>query len=113
MTPYNQILYLFNTKEDNYLEKIMECFKTLDSVQEMEDIIQRFEKLNESWKSRELKDFISQLAGIKWQLQHFQKGQKKNNISPYKHIDYANIQKDQCKINEDTILKFQSLQQEN
>ena len=77
MTPYNQILELFNTKEDNYLEKIMECFKTLNSVQEMQDIIERFEKLNESWKSRELKDFISQLAGIKWQLQHFQKGQKK------------------------------------
>lgn len=107
MTPYNQILDLFNTKEDNYLEKIMECFKRLNSVQEMQDIIQRFVKFNESCESNELKDFISELAGIQWQLQHFQKGQKKNLISPYTHLDYENIKKDQCKINEETIKRFQ------
>ena len=114
MNPYNQILDLFNTKEDNYLEKIMECFKMLDSVQEMENIIERFEKFNESWKSDDLKDFTSQLAGIKWQLQHFQKGLKKNDTAPYKkYTDYENIKADQEVVNKQTILKFQSLQQEN
>jgi len=107
MTPYNQILDLFNTMEDSYLEKIIECFKRLDSVQEMEDIIHRLEEFNESWKSQQFKDFISKLGGIKWQLQHFQKGQKKNLISPYKHLDYENIKKDQCKINAETIKRFQ------
>ena len=104
---YNQILDLFNTKEDNYLEKIIECFKRLDSVQEMEDIIQRFEKLNKSWRSSELKDFITELYGIKWQLKHFQKGQKKNDIAPYKkYTDYENIKTDQEEINKQTKLKY-------
>ena len=85
----------------------MECFKMLNTVQEMEDIIERFEEFNKTWKSDDLKDFISQLVGIKWQLQHFQKGQSKNLISPYTHLDYDDIKKDQCKINEDTIKKFQ------
>ena len=79
MTPYNQILELFNTKEDNCLEKIMECFKQLDSVQEMQDIIERFEKFNESWKSNEFQDFTSELSGIKWQLQHFQNEKTKSH----------------------------------
>lgn len=114
MTPYNQILDLFNTKEDNYLEKIMECFKQLNSVQEMQDIIERFEKLNESCRSDELKDFITELYGIKWQLKHFQKGLKKNDTAPYKkYTDYENIKTDQEVVNKQTMLKFQLHQQEN
>lgn len=107
MTPYNQILDFFNTEKDNYLEKIIECFKQLNSVQEMEDIIQRFEKLNKSWRSNELKDFITELYGIKWQLKHFQKGKKKNDIAPYKkYTDYENIKTDQEEINKQTKLKY-------
>jgi hypothetical protein len=107
MTPYNQILDLFNTKEDNYLEKIMECFKQLNSVQEMQDIIERFEKLNESCRSDKLKDFITELYGIKWQLQHFQKGLKKNDTAPYKkYTDYEKVKTDQEEVNKQTRLKY-------
>ena len=114
MTLYNQILDLFNTKEYNYLEKIMECFKMLNSVQEMQNIIESFEKLNESCKSDELKDFITELYGIKWQLKHFQKGKKKNDIAPYKkYTDCENIRTDQEVINKQTVIKFQLPQQEN
>ena len=108
-----QIQELVNTKQDGWLKTIPLLFNYIESIKLMKGIINQLEIFNQNWENKELYNMICELNGMLW-IKLYQKGQKKYVISPYKEPqDFEKVKVDQEEINKQTMLKFQSHQQQN
>jgi hypothetical protein len=108
-----QIQELINTKQDGWLKTIPLLFNYIESIKLMKGIINQLEIFNQNWENKEFYNMICELNEMLW-IKLYQKGQKKSSISPYNEPqDFEKVKVDQEEINKQTMLKFQSHQQQN
>jgi len=103
ISPYDNIISLINefilTLPDGYIEIVEKLLIELP--------IEIQEKLVIEIEQKQLQELASRAWGIYWQS-HYEISKKKY----FQGFDYEKVKADQEKINKDTILKLQSLQQE-